>query len=368
MNLGRRDFLKAVLVSSVSLIEYGCSKSQDTHEPEVFDYSKPKNKLEIIDYSSPKRKTRPNRKSTDYIILHNTETSNKTMNSTLRGLSERGEANYLIDANGNVYRIMKPLQLSYGCGRSMWNGRTNIDEHAFNIEFMGFYVQEPTDAQYSSAKELLKILMNYYKIRDEDVMPHSQVAYGVPNKWQEHSHRGRKRCGMLFAKDEVRKKLGLIKRQKFDPDVREGRLVVDDKYLNSVLYDNHNKLRLPNGQEYENDVELGRIKPGEPVWNYAGNEFDDETTVYIFPDSKAKTGKDLADEDFDFNTLPSDTLVAVRYNYGGIVSDDRTPWSMCGNKWNLPSTFYVFPSGKLETGDDINDNTLPNGTHVLFRD
>ena len=68
------------------------------------------------------------------------------------------------------------------------------------------------------------------------MLTHSQVAYGAPNKWQPRSHRGRKRCGMMFAMPSVRSKLNLTARPAFDPDVKAGRLVVGDAYLAQVLY------------------------------------------------------------------------------------------------------------------------------------
>gem|GEM_PF-6808048 len=62
------------------------------------------------------------------------------------------------------------------------------------------------------------------------------VAYGAPNRWHKRSHRGRKRCGMQFARWSVRVKLGQTKQTKYDPDVWAKRLVNADPYLAKVPY------------------------------------------------------------------------------------------------------------------------------------
>src|SRR3989344_7766515 len=191
--------------------------------------------LEIIDHPSPKRRTRANRLSTDFILLHTTEAPGS---NSLNSLTRFGQANYVVDTNGDVYRIMNPKQISIGAGRSMWNGRTNLDNHAINIEFVGYHNERPTKKQLGNGRELIAELVKANpRINGEDIMPHSMVAYGRPNRWHDDSHRGRKRCGMLFAKEDIRKALGIGKAPKYDPDVDEGRLVVADRYLDEVLYE-----------------------------------------------------------------------------------------------------------------------------------
>ena len=61
-------------------------------------------------------------------------------------------------------------------------------------------------------------------------------SYGAPNTWHKKKHRGRKRCGMLFAMPSVRAKLGLSMRPASDPDVKAKRLVQVDADLAAVLY------------------------------------------------------------------------------------------------------------------------------------
>lgn len=185
------------------------------------------------DYRSPRNPERGIRKSTTLIILHTTEAPAR---SSLNKLSQQGEAHYCVVENGTVYRIVDRDREAFHAGRSMWNGKSNVDEFSVGIEVVGHHDKQPTLAQLSALKELLVELKALYGIDDAHVLCHSHVAYGAPHKWNLRSHRGRKRCGMLFAMGSVRTKIGLTQRPSYDPDVRAKRLVQADKYLDKVLY------------------------------------------------------------------------------------------------------------------------------------
>ena len=187
------------------------------------------------DYRSPRNKERPFRKSTRLIVLHTTEAHAK---SSLNKLCERGEAHYCVTEKGEVYRIVDRDREAFHAGRSMWNGKENCDEYSVGIEVVGHHDQTMPVVQLEALKELVDRLKKIYSIKDEQVVCHSHVAYGAPNPWHKQKHRGRKRCGMLFAMPSVRAKLGLKVRAAFDPDVKAKRLVQADSYLASVLYGN----------------------------------------------------------------------------------------------------------------------------------
>jgi len=323
------------------------------------------NDLEIIDYPSPKRRTRPNRISTDHIILHNTEASSI---SSLNSLTRFGNANYMVDGNGDVYRIMGPDQISTGAGRSMWDGKTNLDNSAINIEFVGNHNREPTSRQLQSGKELIEELRSVRGwIGDRDIMPHSMIAYGAPNRWHERSHRGRKRCGMLFAKENVRDALGLSAAPNYDPDVRSGRLVVADPYLEDVLYGDGQATTSSVEHSDEPEEVISTITPGESPWTYAGREFADSTTTYFLNDGRVRRGDELEREGFDFDSVQPGTRIAAGYVFGGHISPGRTAYQIAGRKWNLPSTIYRLPNGEIKTGDDMSENTIPQRSLILFR-
>ena len=185
------------------------------------------------DYHSPRNKERDLRKATTLIVLHTTEAPAK---SSLNKLSERGEAHYCVVEDGTVYRIVDRNREAFHAGRSMWNGKEDCDEFSIGIEVVGHHDQAVTLQQLDALKELIARLKRLYSIPDARVVCHSHVAYGAPNTWHKKKHRGRKRCGMLFAMPSVRAKLGLGGRPAYDPDVKAKRLVQADPDLAASLY------------------------------------------------------------------------------------------------------------------------------------
>ena len=187
------------------------------------------------DYRSPRNPERRVRKATTLIVLHTTEAHAK---SSLNKLSERGEAHYCVVEDGTVYRIIDRNREAYHAGRSMWAGKEDCDEYTIGIEVVGHHDKPATEKQLKAINELVATLQKTYKLKDSQVVCHSHVAYGAPNKWHKKKHRGRKRCGMLFAMPSVRSRLGLSSRPAYDPDVKAKRLVQGDKFLERVLYGN----------------------------------------------------------------------------------------------------------------------------------
>lgn len=328
--------------------------------------------VRIFDVKSPKRRTRPVRVSTRFIILHTTETEGP---GTLEFIARGGRAGYVVDQAGKIFRIMAKTQISIGCGRSMWNGLTNIDNHAINIETVGYHNLYPPEPQMASLRYLLRVLMKTYGISARNVMPHSQVAYGRPNRWYRRSHRGRKRCGMVFAMDPVRQTLGLSDKSRFDPDVRAKRLIVADPDLERVLYAKMDKREMalfmaksvpcrPDSEDEEQTVRT--IEEGQTVWEHAGDEYADETTIYLFPDGRISRGDALLRKGFEFKAVQPGTRIAVGYIYGGSVTAERTPYSIAGKSWDNPDTLYII-DGRITTGDEIIDKQILPGTILLFR-
>ena len=153
---------------------------------------------------SPVDHERPLRPRTDYIILHTTEAAG---DSAFNKLWRNGEAHYLVDRSGRVRQIIRQDKVAYHAGLSLWNGRQNIDKYSVGIEVVGYHNGSLTEAQASALRSLLVELKRVYRVSDNRVLTHSMVAYGAPNKWFRTAHRGRKRCGMLFALRSVRARL-----------------------------------------------------------------------------------------------------------------------------------------------------------------
>lgn len=259
--------------------------------------------LDIINkYRSPRNRERAPRKSTEFIVLHTTEGSEK---GALAKLQKNGEAHYCVGLDGKIYSIVDMRKTAYHAGVSMWNGRTELDRHSIGIEIVGTHKTEIRAAQYKAVNALIEYLQGIYKVPDDRVLPHSMVAYGKPNPWHKKNHRGRKRCGMLFARDSVRAKLGLSKRPAYDPDVKAGRLVIGDSYLASILFGFRIEASLP--VEEPSESTTGVISKGKTPWDVAGDAYNSSTTIYIFPDGTKKRGNQIK----DWKRIPIGTRVVV---------------------------------------------------------
>ncbi len=376
-------------------------------------------------YKSPKNRARPTRKATHYIILHTTEGRVK---GALEKLRRNGEAHYVIDTKGKGYRIVDRQRVAYHCGRSMWQGRTHLDTKAIGIEMVGYHNKPITATQYKALKELLTDLQRIYRIPDERVLTHSMVAYGAPNRWHKRSHRGRKRCGMQFAKWDVRKRLGLLNQPKFDPDVKAGRLVQADPYLAKVLYGTASEQDKAVKHYVASDSNV--ISARRSAWDIARDRYSREDTVYVFPDGKRRKGSDITnwkaipagtrvvlgaqqsdnedegvrtvgvhgpsageiagDETLKATTiyllkdgryvtgtsvnsndvakLPDGTHMLVGYQAGGPVTAKRRAFEICGVRWDAGDTYYLYPDGALTPGDKVNENRIPQNTMIFYKD
>ena len=336
-------------------------------------------------YRSPRNPERPIRKATRLIVLHTTEAGAR---SSLNKLSERGEAHYCIDEKGVAYRIVDRNREAFHAGRSMWNGKEECDSYSIGIEVVGHHDKPVTLAQLDAIRDLLALLKKEYRLSDAQVVCHSHVAYGAPNKWQKRNHRGRKRCGMLFAMPSVRQRLGLKMKPAYDPDVRARRLVVGDPYLERVLYGridtmvgklgcnvatasqvgffssffNKKPPERTNEPEKENYYEkpVGTRPPPKPS---APAEAKGKPTPktpardapVMRPAAPAKEPSSLRDlED------------RMKFKEAGVLGPKASPYKIVGRNWNAPTTYY-FTRGKVVRGDRMDPKRLPAGTRVFLR-
>lgn len=302
----------------------------------------------LMRYRSARNGERRKRASTELIILHTTEAPAK---SALRHLSERGECHYCVAEDGAIYQIVDTWRVAFHAGRSMWNGREDVDEFSIGIECVGYHDKPMPAIQLEAISRLVKQLQRTYGIKDDKVLTHSQVAYGAANKWQKKRHRGRKRCGMLFATAAGRKALGLKGRVKTDPDVKARRLVVGDPYLQKVLY----------GSEPVAVVKGAPLKTGASAPAAVAAKPSGEG-----PKTAAKPRvKPSASPSKDFKRVPQSITELNREGYViiGTVAKGRTPRTIAGAKWNSPDTYYSV-RGRVLPGNILDPRKAQEGMSV----
>jgi len=339
--------------------------------------------LRIRSDYAPNNDLRARRPDTRYVVLHTTE-GRET--GSLRKLRRRGEAHYFVHRDGRVTRLIERHRIATHAGLSMWDGRRDLDEVSLGIEVSGYHDKEPTSAQYATVRELLRQLQSLYDIPDDHVLTHSMVAYGEPNRFHAHAHRGRKRCAMVFAESGVRRRLGLTAAPHRDPDVAAGRLRPGDRELQRRLYP-----RPARGPRVETAHLEGAathvITPRRTAWAIAGEAHARPTTVYVLPDGPRVRGDAVR----DWGAIPPGTRVLLDQAPGvsGAPASDEDPprnveglllvshpaaaRDLLGSAAAEDTTTYFFPSGAVRSGAELERRAdgrdllryLPRGTRVL---
>ena len=297
-------------------------------------------------YRSPRNPERRVRASTELIVLHTTEAPAR---SSLNKLSDRGEAHFCVTEEGGVYAIVDRDRVAFHAGRSMWSGKEDVDNFSIGIECVGYHDKAMPMPQIVAIRNLVKDLKTMYRIPDERVVCHSHVAYGSPNKWQKRKHRGRKRCGMLFAMPSVRRVLELKSRPAFDPDTRAGRLTVGDDYLRGVLYGRTDTMLAAYGQAKPAVVRTKEVAKAKPAAR---------------PKAAAQAGNPSAAPS---SAPKSIAQLKVRgYEQKGTVTKDRSASKIAGAKWNAPDTYYVIRD-KVRPGNTVDAAHIEVGMSIWMK-
>jgi hypothetical protein len=335
-----------------------------------------------------------NRKSIahiDKVILHTTEGSDK---SAYHSVKNNGSCNYLVQSDGEVMKIVEEGQVAHHAGVSKWGDLIYLNDKSIGIEVAGYHDKDITQAQKKSLGELIGELKERYQLQDEDFMPHSQVAFGRPNKYWPKNHRGRKRCGWQFSDNDLRAELGLHSKPKYDPNVENGEFVVADKKLHERLYKDADQESIPEEstpdttqyatsrpvqqhqaphpvkevavQSNGNLKVLGR--DGKTAWSIAKSRYDDADTLYVIGDDIIR-GSELTPEIIE--SMPLDTPVLIGYEKNEITSD-RSAFSIVGNRYDDEDVLYKLPNKPgikgIVPGDKIIDfSDLDKKTAIIYK-
>jgi len=318
-------------------------------------------------YRSPRNPERKVRASTRLIVLHTTEAPAR---SSLNKLSDRGEAHFCITEDGGIYAVVDRDREAFHAGRSMWTGVEDVDKYSIGIECVGYHNKAMPMAQLLAIRDLVRELKAMYRIPDERVVCHSHVAYGAPNRWQKRRHRGRKRCGMLFAMPSVRRILELKARPAFDPDTRSGRLSVGDDYLNKVLYGRTDTMVAA----YSGSAPAAPpAAPSNWFARFVGSGAATPAPVAVAtprPSAMpaARTPVKSAQTTPQAAAPPRNIaeLKARGYVQKGTISKAVTASKLAGGKWKSPDTYYTIRN-KVIPGDAINEARIEKGMIVWMK-
>ena len=347
-------------------------------------------------FRSPRNRERRVRWSTDLIVLHTTEAPAR---SSLNKVSERGECHFCVTEAGQIFRIIDRDREAFHSGRSMWNGREDVDKFSVGIECVGYHNRIMPDVQLNAIRDLVRELKAMYRIPDERVVCHSHVAYGAPNRWHRCKHRGRKRCGMLFAMPSVRRRLGLMRRPAFDPDTRAHRLRSADEYLRQVLYGSVDTMAAAYGARHVVATKPSAVAPRPPAIATKPPAVAPRPPVVAPKHAAVVTPKPPAvvapkrnvavQKPAQATAKPAPAkpkapavskvaqpsggppksvgqLKARGYVVAGTVTKGTTASKIAGRRWKSPDTYYTIRD-KVIPGSQIDDSRIENGMRVWMK-
>lgn len=114
----------------------------------------------------------------EFVILHHTATGENTIRWVLNTLTVGAvSCHYVVDTNGDTYKIGNDKDILWHAGLSEWKGKTDLNKYSIGIEVIwplanGWF----TDAQRSSVAELVKDLATKYGIPKENILRHKDIA------------------------------------------------------------------------------------------------------------------------------------------------------------------------------------------------
>lgn len=337
--------------------------------------------LRVTDAISPLNARRPEIGRIRHIILHTTEGA---VESSLPKLKRFGEAHYLVDRKGKIYKIIEEKKIARHAGRSLWNGQNSVDEFSIGIEMVGHHDKPFEPEQERALANLLRDLKARYPISDDNILTHSMVAYGVPNRYHRESHRGRKRCGMLMADPAFRARVGIGPGPTRDPDAGPGKLKVADPYLSAILY-NHNIDPIKITEAVYTSAGANTISKSRSAWFIAREKYDDRNTIYTIPNGTKLRGDQIR----NWNQIPlgtkisfnadvvvseatSDTnLKTEKLEFKEIDRDGKTAREVAGDDFAKSTTIYFLVDRRVFTGAELAAKypsmleMLPVGTRIL---
>ena len=116
----------------------------------------------------------------EIIVIHYTALS--SISNSLKYLCSKKNkvsSHYLISQNGKIYSLVSEKKRAWHAGQSYWKGKTDINSSSIGIELD--YC--PTDKNNKFSHKLnsaliflLKRLLKKYKIINENVLAHSDIA------------------------------------------------------------------------------------------------------------------------------------------------------------------------------------------------
>lgn len=135
----------------------------------------------FIDRLSPNFSDRRDGKKPYILLLHYTDTMDvEQALQLLHNVDHQASAHYVVDTNGDIYRVIDEDKRAWHAGQSYWAGETDINSCSIGIEIQNpghqFGYVPFHDVQMDAVEELCEDIMARHKILPHNVLGHSDVA------------------------------------------------------------------------------------------------------------------------------------------------------------------------------------------------
>lgn len=120
----------------------------------------------------------------EFVILHHTATKENTIKWVLNTLTVGAvSCHYVVDTNGDIYKIWNDKDILWHAWESAWKGKTNLNRYSIGIEIVGPLSDGGfTDAQRATVASLVQELCAKYKIPQDKILRHKDISW-YRGKW-----------------------------------------------------------------------------------------------------------------------------------------------------------------------------------------
>ena len=192
----------------------------------------------LLNYSPNFSTSARNKKKIKYIILHYTGMRSET--KALKRLTDDNSnvsCHYFIKRNGQIILMVPELYEAWHAGKSKWKKDISLNKNSIGVEITNkgheFGYQNYSKKQISSLIRLTKYLIKKYKIKNYNILGHSDIAFerkkdpGEKFPW---SYLARKKIGIWHKMKELKLKKFRSKK------ISNIELITFIKYLSKIGY------------------------------------------------------------------------------------------------------------------------------------
>tara|TARA_B100001093_G_scaffold513236_1_gene584741 strand:+ start:2171 stop:2893 length:723 start_codon:yes stop_codon:yes gene_type:complete len=115
------------------------------------------------------------------IIIHYTGMQSKIASiRRLSSLKHKVSCHYLIDRKGEILKMVDDNRVAWHAGKSKWKNFNNLNKNSIGIELVNkgheFGYEKFTNLQIIQLIKLCSILKKKYKVKDSNILGHSDIA------------------------------------------------------------------------------------------------------------------------------------------------------------------------------------------------